>query len=145
MFHGQSGQQPNPQTLQPDRTEKRQGKPASGSKDTLAYLFEFLEAYDFSSEGNEDIQEESKSLINASVLGLIFEKINGYKDRSFYTPGFITMYMCRETIRRAVVQKFNDHLLKKSGVGVSPLLRGAGGVSKRTIIPYKPYLKEKAR
>jgi hypothetical protein len=42
------------------------------------------------------------------VLGLIFEKINGYKDGSFYTPSFITMYMCRETIRRAVVQKFNE-------------------------------------
>ena len=40
--------------------------------------------------------------------GLIFEKINGYKDGSFFTPGFITMYMCRETIRRAVVQKFNE-------------------------------------
>jgi hypothetical protein len=42
------------------------------------------------------------------VLGLIFEKINGYKDGSFYTPSFITMYMCRETIRRAIVQKFNE-------------------------------------
>ena len=41
-------------------------------------------------------------------MGLIFEKINGYKDGSFFTPGFITMYMCRETIRRAVVQKFNE-------------------------------------
>jgi adenine-specific DNA-methyltransferase len=39
---------------------------------------------------------------------LIFEKINGYKDGSFFTPGFITMYMCRETIRKAVVQKFNE-------------------------------------
>lgn len=37
--------------------------------------------------------EESKSLINASVLGLIFEKLNGFKDGSFYTPSFITMYM----------------------------------------------------
>ncbi len=84
------------------------GARQTGSKDTLSYLFEFLEAYDFSSEGKEEVQEESKSLINASVLGLIFEKINGYKDGSFYTPGFITMYMCRETIRRAVVQKFNE-------------------------------------
>lgn len=84
------------------------GKPLSGKMDSLEYLFRFLEAYDFSSEGKEEIQEENKSLINASVLGLIFEKINGYKDGSFYTPGFITMYMCRETIRRAVVQKFNE-------------------------------------
>jgi len=74
----------------------------------LDYLFQFLDAYDFAGEGSEEIQEENKTLINASVLGLIFEKINGYKDGSFFTPGFITMYMCRETIRRAVIQKFND-------------------------------------
>ena len=84
------------------------GKKRTGALDTLEYLFEFLNAYDFAGEGAEEIQEDNKTLINASVLGLIFEKINGYKDGSFFTPGFITMYMCRETIRRAVVQKFND-------------------------------------
>ncbi|PKN53529.1 MAG: type II restriction endonuclease [Deltaproteobacteria bacterium HGW-Deltaproteobacteria-13] len=84
------------------------GKKRTGTLDTLEYLFEFLDAYDFAGEGAEEIQEDNKTLINASVLGLIFEKINGYKDGSFFTPGFITMYMCRETIRRAVVQKFND-------------------------------------
>jgi adenine-specific DNA-methyltransferase len=88
--------------------KSEQGKKRTGKLGTLQYLFEFLNAYDFSSEGSEEIQEENKSLINASVLGLIFEKINGYKDGSFFTPGFITMYMCRETIRRAVVQKFNE-------------------------------------
>jgi adenine-specific DNA-methyltransferase len=72
------------------------------------YFFEFLDAYDFSSEGSEEIQEENKTLINASVLGRIFEKINGYKDGSIFTPGFITMYMRRETIRRAVIQKFKE-------------------------------------
>ncbi len=85
----------------------KNGKKRTGRLTTLEYLFEFLNAYDFSSEGSEEIQEENKSLINASVLGLIFEKINGYKDGSFFTPGFITMYMCSETIRKAVVQKFN--------------------------------------
>jgi hypothetical protein len=84
------------------------GKTFKGTMRTIDYLFEFLNAYDFSSEGAEDIQEDNKTLINASVLGLIFEKIKGYKDGSFFTPGFITMYMCRETIRRAVVQKFNE-------------------------------------
>ncbi|MFN7423987.1 MAG: Eco57I restriction-modification methylase domain-containing protein [Chitinophagales bacterium] len=78
------------------------------SKRTLEYLFEFLDAYDFGDESKGKIKENSKSIINASVLGLIFEKINGYKDGSFFTPSFITMYMCRESIRRAVVQKFND-------------------------------------
>ena len=85
-----------------------QGKKESGSKNPLNYFLSFLDAYDFASEGSEDIQEENKTLINASVLGLIFEKINGYKDGSFFTPSFITMYMCKETIRRAVVQKFNE-------------------------------------
>jgi len=84
------------------------GRKISGEKKTLRYLFEFLDAYDFSSDSKAEIQEQNKSLISASVLGLIFEKINGYKDGSYFTPGFITMYMCRETIRRAVVQKFND-------------------------------------
>lgn len=84
------------------------GNKRTGELNTLQYLFEFLDAYDFSSEGLEGIQEEQKTLINASVLGLIFEKINGYKDGSYFTPGFITMYMCRETLRKAVVQKFND-------------------------------------
>ncbi|MFM6592237.1 MAG: Eco57I restriction-modification methylase domain-containing protein [Dolichospermum sp.] len=84
------------------------GKKLTGEINTLEYLFAFLNAYNFSSDIGEEIQEENKRLINASVLGLIFEKINGYKDGSFFTPGFITMYMCRETIRKAVVQKFND-------------------------------------
>ncbi|HLT42599.1 MAG TPA: TaqI-like C-terminal specificity domain-containing protein [Sphingobacteriaceae bacterium] len=88
--------------------KNRQGKKFTGSLNTLEYLFKFLDAYDFASEASEEIQEENKTLINASVLGLIFEKINGYKDGSFFTPGFITMYMCRESIRRTVVQKFNE-------------------------------------
>lgn len=86
----------------------RHGRKITGELTSLDYLFRFLDAYDFSSVGSEEIQEENKSLINASVLGLIFEKINGYKDGSFFTPGFITMYMCRDALRRAVVHKFNQ-------------------------------------
>jgi adenine-specific DNA-methyltransferase len=85
-----------------------QGKRRSGALKVLDYLFSFLDAYDFSTEGAEEIQEENKTLINSSVLGLIFEKINGYQDGAFFTPGFITMYMCHETLRRAVVQKFRE-------------------------------------
>ncbi len=40
------------------------------------------------------------------MLGLVFEKINGYKDGSFYTPGFVTMYMARHTLGRAVLRHF---------------------------------------
>ncbi|RYD52376.1 MAG: type II restriction endonuclease [Sphingobacteriales bacterium] len=88
------------------------GKRLVGVLPALDYLFRFLDAYDFTSEGSEEIQEENKNLINASVLGLIFEKLNGYKDGSFFTPGSITMYMCRESLRRAVVEKFNQAVHK---------------------------------
>ena len=81
-------------------------KRKTGEVCTLHYLFEFLDAYDFSSEGSEEVVSQSKTLINASVLGLIFEKLNGYKDGSFYTPSFITMYMAKEALRKAVLEKF---------------------------------------
>ncbi|MDO9552491.1 DUF559 domain-containing protein [Rhodonellum sp.] len=103
--------------------KNEQGKKLTGSLTTLEYLFKFLDAYDFASEGSEEIQEDNKTLINAAVLGLIFEKINGYKDGSFFTPGFITMYMCRETIRKAVLQKFKE-ALKDLTPGPSPQRRG---------------------
>lgn len=82
------------------------GKRRSGADNTLYYLFDFLDSYDFASEGKALVKDAPKTIINASVLGLIFEKINGYRDGSFYTPGYITMYMSREAIRRAVVEKF---------------------------------------
>jgi hypothetical protein len=82
------------------------GKRRDGSMNTLRYLLAFLDAYDFASEGKDAVRETPKTIINASVLGLIFEKINGYRDGSFYTPGFITMYMSGATIRRSVVEKF---------------------------------------
>ena len=86
----------------------KKNKPKYKQLPALRYLLEFLDAYDFASEGTEGVQEESKTLINASVLGLIFEKINGHKDGSVFTPGFITMYMCRESIQQVVIQKLNE-------------------------------------
>jgi len=86
----------------------KKGKPKYAKLPALRYLLEFLDAYDFSSEGSEGVQEESKTLINSSVLGLIFEKINGHKDGSVFTPRFVTMYMCRESIQQVVIQKFNE-------------------------------------
>jgi hypothetical protein len=85
-------------------------KPRYKQLPTLRYLLEFLDAYDFASEGTEEVQEQAKTLINASVLGLIFEKINGHKDGSVFTPGAVTMYMSREAIRQTVVRRFNEEL-----------------------------------
>ncbi|KRT17879.1 hypothetical protein ASU31_00875 [Pedobacter ginsenosidimutans] len=88
---------------------KGKSKIEGSTLNTLNYLFAFLDSYDFSSVGKEEIQEDNKTIINASVLGLVFEKINGYKDGSIYTPGAITMYLCKDVIRRSVVKKFNDN------------------------------------
>ncbi|MGL2400666.1 DUF7149 domain-containing protein [Helicobacter pylori] len=76
----------------------------------LKYLFEFLRLYDFTTTPKDikDNQNTSESrLINPSVLGLVFEKLNGYKEGSFYTPSFITSYMCSESITPIVLDKFN--------------------------------------
>lgn len=76
----------------------------------LKYLFDFLNAYDFTTTP-KDIQDNVKinhdKLINAAVLGLVFEKLNGYKEGSFYTPSFITNYMCKQSLQQVVIQKFN--------------------------------------
>ncbi|WP_181224709.1 type IIG restriction enzyme/methyltransferase [Helicobacter pylori] len=77
----------------------------------LEYLFEFLRVYDFTTTPKDikDNQNTSESrLINPSVLGLVFEKLNGYKEGSFYTPSFITSYMCKESISQVVLDKFNQ-------------------------------------
>ncbi|MGL2735884.1 DUF7149 domain-containing protein [Helicobacter pylori] len=77
----------------------------------LKYLFEFLRVYDFTTTPKDikDNQNKSESrLINPSVLGLVFEKFNGYKEGSFYTPSFITSYMCKESIESIVLDKFNQ-------------------------------------
>ncbi|WP_367695011.1 type IIG restriction enzyme/methyltransferase [Helicobacter pylori] len=76
----------------------------------LKYLFAFLCVYDFTTTPKDikDNQNTSEScLINPSVLGLVFEKLNGYKEGSFYTPSFITSYMCSESITPIVLDKFN--------------------------------------
>ena len=80
------------------------GKTLTGRIHILDYLKRFLDSYDFGA----DTGESGKTIINASVLGLIFEKINGYKDGSFFTPGYITSYLCRETLRRCVTDKYNQ-------------------------------------
>ncbi len=76
----------------------------------LKYLFEFLRVYKFTTTPKDikDNTDTSEScLINPSVLGLVFEKLNGYKEGSFYTPSFITSYMCKESITTIVLDKFN--------------------------------------
>lgn len=82
-------------------------KTESKELSSVEYLFNFLNAYDFGSDDVYEFKKEHSTLINSSVLGLIFEKLNGYKDGSFFTPAFITIHMTKQSIRKTVVDKFN--------------------------------------
>ena len=75
-----------------------------GNIKLLEYLFKFLDYYKFSEEGEEEI------LISPNVLGLVFEKINGYKDGSYYTPTYITDYMTKEAICSFILSKIKSDL-----------------------------------
>ncbi len=77
----------------------------------LEYFFKFLRLYKFTTtpkDIKDKIDTSESRLINPSVLGLVFEKLNGYKEGSFYTPSFITSYMCKESITPIVLDKFNQ-------------------------------------
>lgn len=86
----------------------KNAKKKAGSVPLLVYIFEFLDAFDFGSDEKSPELALQKELISSSVLGLVFEKLNGYKEGSFYTPSFITSYMCRASLEKVVLGKFND-------------------------------------
>lgn len=72
----------------------------------INYLINFLAKYNFGEARKDDTRE----LINASVLGKIFEKINGYKDGAVFTPASITNFICKETLERGVLRKLNERI-----------------------------------
>ena len=72
----------------------------------INYLIAFLAKYNFGEARKDDTRE----LINASVLGKIFEKINGYKDGAVFTPASITNFICKETLERGVIDKLNERM-----------------------------------
>ncbi|MCQ2825910.1 Eco57I restriction-modification methylase domain-containing protein, partial [Helicobacter pylori] len=99
-----------PLEIYPKSVLKKHDQKQKDSPLLLEYLFAFLRVYDFTTTPKDikDNQNKSESvLINPSVLGLVFEKLNGYKEGSFYTPSFITSYMCKESITPIVRDKFN--------------------------------------
>lgn len=74
----------------------------------LQYIIGFLNNYGFSSEvSKNNTIIEGRDIIDSSVLGLIFEKLNGYRDGSFYTPSVITEYMCMRSIENAIIDLIN--------------------------------------
>ncbi|WP_187852010.1 class I SAM-dependent DNA methyltransferase [Helicobacter pylori] len=100
-----------PLKIYPKSVLKKDEKYQKEKAPLLEYFFEFLHVYDFTTTPKDikDNKNTSESrLINPSVLGLVFEKLNGYKEGSFYTPSFITSYMCKESITPIVLDKFNE-------------------------------------
>jgi|GEM_PF-661796 len=86
-------------TYKSEKFIRKQGKTR-----LLDYLFEFLSAYRFEGKG------DPSSLISPAVLGLVFEKINGYKDGSYYTPTEITDFMAKTAIEKAILSKVKEQL-----------------------------------
>lgn len=91
------------------------GKKLEGEVDWIKYLFEFLDAFDFGVIPNRDLVIH-KELINSSVLGLIYEELNGFKDDAFFTPNAITLYMCKESIVPMVLSKFREQGLNANSI-----------------------------
>ena len=71
----------------------------------LEYLFKFLDSYNFI----EQEEEDPNKLISSSVLGLIFERINGYKEGSYFTPPAITMYITRKSLIPVLLKKCKEN------------------------------------
>lgn len=73
----------------------------------LVYIIDFLNSYNFMSDICVDNCSNQKEIIDAAVLGLIFEKLNGYKDGANYTPSVITEYIAKEAVEKAVLNAVN--------------------------------------
>lgn len=97
---------PYSKTILLDHNARKRTQPIAN----LEYLLSFLDCYDFGqiqTKQNRTNEHTPKQLINAAVLGLIFEKINGYKEGSVFTPEVITSFMCKRTLRTVVRKKLN--------------------------------------
>lgn len=94
-----------------EKTVLKEDAKKSPKVDNIKYIVDFLNNYDFGADSKEmlSFSREDKELINASVLGKIFEKINGYKDGAVFTPSTITQFICQETLERIVVEKFQEN------------------------------------
>jgi hypothetical protein len=93
-----------------EKTVLKDDAKKSPEVDNIKYIVDFLNNYDFGADSKEMLSfaREEKELINASVLGKIFEKINGYKDGAVFTPSTITQFICQQTLERTVVEKFQE-------------------------------------
>lgn len=82
------------------------GTPRTGALPPVAYLLEFLDAFDFNASALHE-GTPVKRRIDAATPGLIFEKLNGYRDGAWFTPGRVAMHLCRAAVESAALQRFN--------------------------------------
>ncbi|MDK2817936.1 MAG: Eco57I restriction-modification methylase domain-containing protein [Spirochaetota bacterium] len=70
----------------------------------LEYLLRFLNCFSYNSDSDS---VDKNTLIKSSVLGTVFERLNGYKDGSHFTPASITMYMSEKVLQKRIIDIFN--------------------------------------
>ncbi|MEM5315895.1 N-6 DNA methylase [Paraburkholderia sp. JHI869] len=84
---------------------------ASGERHVLAYLLDFLAAFDYSAGLVGSVAQapaaSNRRCLDASALGLVFEKLNGYRDGAWYTPGSVAMQLARPAVTHAALNRVN--------------------------------------
>jgi len=84
------------------------------NSEAIIEIWALLKGYDFTfseENGEEDLNENKKNIINPSILGYIFEKSIGdvrKQTGTYYTRSIITNYISRNTIECYVVDKINN-------------------------------------
>ncbi|MFC4707601.1 MULTISPECIES: Eco57I restriction-modification methylase domain-containing protein [Paraburkholderia] len=75
-------------------------------RNTVVDLLDFLDGFEFGFDANPHADTDVKR-IDAATLGLVFEKLNGYRDGAWYTPESVATFLAREAITGAVLGRFN--------------------------------------
>ncbi|WP_456475699.1 Eco57I restriction-modification methylase domain-containing protein [Candidatus Pyrohabitans sp.] len=82
--------------------------------DILKRVIEFLDTFKFVYEG-----EAGEDSIDPEILGYIFERAMTAGDRkgtgAYYTPKYITRYICENTIYPYILEKSKEYLKEKKG------------------------------
>ena len=75
------------------------GNKLTGKIPLLEYIIQFINSYEFSADSTQKGDTDKGDLLNASVLGKVYEKINGYKEGAYFTPGYITEHMLKKRFK----------------------------------------------
>lgn len=79
-----------------------------GTLPVLAYLLAFLDKWNFELDAPAEVQPDNKPGFSVAMLGLIFEKLNGYRTNSVFTPASVVRQVVRDAVRGASLARFNE-------------------------------------